>query len=202
MGRNLNKVFWGMLIVFIDINLGVMNILPNFIGYLIIVSGLKDLSREEFKCADGSMHPCSEAQEAFKIGILPGQIMAGVTFVLFILAPYSSGLTATPIFLIEMATSVSVIGEIVVIYSILKGINKDCLSRNWSEKANSAYNRWHVYLVVTIAAIVYSAYNINFYYNSDFNKVLLFSIYGINFLVRIYLLTLVKGTSNAIKYNG
>lgn len=41
-----NKMFWGVLITSFNINLGPINILPNFIGFLLIVSGLNTLYQE------------------------------------------------------------------------------------------------------------------------------------------------------------
>ncbi len=40
---SINKVFWGLIIVLIDINIIIIDILPDIIGYLIVVSGLNQL---------------------------------------------------------------------------------------------------------------------------------------------------------------
>ncbi|MEH7122630.1 hypothetical protein V7127_05195 [Bacillus sp. JJ1773] len=40
---SINKVFWGLILVLIDINIIIIDILPDFIGYFIIVSSLKQL---------------------------------------------------------------------------------------------------------------------------------------------------------------
>ena len=41
-----NKIFWGSMITSFNINLGPINILPNFLGFILIVSGLNMLYRE------------------------------------------------------------------------------------------------------------------------------------------------------------
>ncbi|MEG0005466.1 hypothetical protein, partial [Clostridium sp.] len=135
-------------------------------------------------------------------GILPAKIMAGITFIMFVISPFKAEFSGNVVFFATMIKSLSLLGEICVIYSILRGIHLEATSRGWKDKADMALNRWHVYLVTTVIVIIYSAYFINFYYDSDFNDVLTFSVYGISILVKIFLLTLTKGTSNAIKYSG
>ena len=56
MERGYEKIFWGILISLFDINLGPVNILPDFIGYFIIGSGIYKLyegfENKDFKTAD------------------------------------------------------------------------------------------------------------------------------------------------------
>ena len=40
---SINKVFWGLILVLIDINIIIIDILPDIIGYFIVVSGLNQL---------------------------------------------------------------------------------------------------------------------------------------------------------------
>lgn len=40
---SINKIFWGLLLILIDINIIIIDILPDFIGYFIIASGLRRL---------------------------------------------------------------------------------------------------------------------------------------------------------------
>ncbi|MEG2338156.1 MAG: hypothetical protein RSB66_03655 [Clostridium sp.] len=202
MGRSLNKVFLGMLIIFLDINLVPINVLPNFLGYLIILSALKELTVGYRNDIVEGIYPCAKVKEAFKFGILPAKIMVGITFIMFVISPFKAEFSGNVVFLATMVKSLSLLGEICVIYSILRGIHLEATLRGWKDKADMAFNRWHVYLVTTVIVMIYSAYFINFYYDSDFNDVLTFSVYGISVLVKIFLLTLTKGTSNAIKYSG
>lgn len=51
MERGYEKIFWGLLISIFDINLGPINILPDFIGYFILGSGIYKLY-EEFVCKE------------------------------------------------------------------------------------------------------------------------------------------------------
>lgn len=44
MEHSFKKIFWGFLITIFNINIGPINLLPDFLGYLIISSGLKELS--------------------------------------------------------------------------------------------------------------------------------------------------------------
>ncbi len=43
MYKDLNKIFWGIILTLIDINIGWFDILPDFIGYLLIIDGLASL---------------------------------------------------------------------------------------------------------------------------------------------------------------
>lgn len=37
---SINKLFWGLLLVLLDVKINQLDILPDIIGYLIVVSGL------------------------------------------------------------------------------------------------------------------------------------------------------------------
>lgn len=51
------RLFLGMLIIIFDINLGYINILPNFIGYLFILSALSIL-KTQYKSFEKGKAPC------------------------------------------------------------------------------------------------------------------------------------------------
>ena len=40
----MKKIFWGLILTFIDINLSGINIFPEFVGYLLIFFGMRELS--------------------------------------------------------------------------------------------------------------------------------------------------------------
>ena len=40
------RVAWGYLLILLDINLGTLNILPNWLGYILIIRSLADLKKE------------------------------------------------------------------------------------------------------------------------------------------------------------
>ena len=46
MKQGYKKIFWGFLIVLFNINIGPVNILPDFLGYFIIGSGLSVIQGE------------------------------------------------------------------------------------------------------------------------------------------------------------
>ncbi|MEG0129847.1 MAG: hypothetical protein RR695_11995, partial [Clostridium sp.] len=85
MSRHLNMVFWGMLIVMVDINLGFLNIFPNFVGYFIIYKGLKGLSIGYKLSEAEEIYLSQNVRDSFAIGILPAKIMAGITFIMFVI---------------------------------------------------------------------------------------------------------------------
>lgn len=46
MYNNFNKILWGIIFVIININIGPIDILPNFIGYGLMISGLSKIHNE------------------------------------------------------------------------------------------------------------------------------------------------------------
>lgn len=46
MYNNFNKIIWGIIFVIININIGPIDILPNFIGYGLMISGLSKIYNE------------------------------------------------------------------------------------------------------------------------------------------------------------
>lgn len=46
MYKNYNKIFWGLIVSMININLGPINLLPNFLGFIIILLALDNLFKE------------------------------------------------------------------------------------------------------------------------------------------------------------
>ena len=43
----MNKIFWGLIFIFVNINLGALDILPNFVGYLLVSSGMKEVEESQ-----------------------------------------------------------------------------------------------------------------------------------------------------------
>lgn len=43
----MNKIFWGLLFLMFDINIGSVSIIPDFIGYILIYLGMKEMGAEQ-----------------------------------------------------------------------------------------------------------------------------------------------------------
>lgn len=46
MNKAFNKIFWGIMLVYVNVNIGSFDILPNFIGFLLIYFGINELIKE------------------------------------------------------------------------------------------------------------------------------------------------------------
>ncbi|MEG0181771.1 MAG: hypothetical protein RR657_07755 [Peptostreptococcaceae bacterium] len=164
MGKNLNTVFWGFLTLVVTINIGQVSVLPGFIGYFIIFTGLKKLSCEG-EHDNGVI--CSKSSKGFKIGVLPAKVMVFVTFCFFVISPFQQNLPAVVTGFIKIIVLASAIGEILVVYSILKGIYEECSYRNIKIKGDNIFLLWYVYLFSRISVVLLGYYTLNFYSPSD-----------------------------------
>lgn len=187
MGKNLNTVFWGFLVLVFTINIGPISVLPAFVGYFIIYTGLKKLSYEG-ELDNGAI--CLKSREAFKIGVLPAKVMIGVTFCFFVISPFVPGFSAVATGLYRIIVLSLAIGEILVVYSILKGIYDEYRYRNI--KTDNIFFLWYVYLASRISVVLLGYYTLNFYYKSDGLTFLSFLIMGIGLIVNICILVTIR----------
>lgn len=144
-----NKLFWAMLLITFDINLGPINILPNFIGYILIYSALNELQHQH---------------KIYEKGKIPSIILTILTIKNVIHDDSNNLLSGqfTPVnySLMALDSVVSII-NIYLIYIICKGIYLLCLERELRELENSAISRWIVFLTISIAIIFYMPFSLN-----------------------------------------
>jgi hypothetical protein len=93
---NVNNIFYGLLFVFLDFNVTFGNskigLIPDFIGFILIFTGLKELSagKDRFSHA----RPFAAAMAVYT-GILYGMDMLGISYRLEALIPFALGLVST-----------------------------------------------------------------------------------------------------------
>lgn len=153
-----NKLFWGMIFIIFNINLGAINILPNFIGYILIYSGLDVLQ---------------EQHEIYKRGKIPAIILVALTFKDVVHTDktdlLSSGFQGLNISTMLIGSIVTII-NIYLIYIICKGIYYISENRGLDVFKKRAETAWKNYFVAAVLMIFYTPFSLNISY--DFNIIM------------------------------
>lgn len=157
-----NKLFWAMLFITFDINLGSINILPNFIGYMLIYSALNQLQLQ---------NKIYEKGKTFSI-ILTILTIKDVIYVNN--DNLLSGQFIPVNFSLMALTSAVFIMNTYLIYIICKGIYLLCLERGLQELQDSAKNRWKLFLAISIVFIFYIPFSLNM--NMQFKSISIFIV--------------------------
>ena len=145
-------LFWGMIFLTFNINLGFINILPDFLGYILIYSGLNILS---------SQHKL----------FIKGKIYALILILLTIkdvLYDPSSNILAgnnynTEFIIIIIPTIVTII-KLYLIYILCKGIYDLCKEYGLDELMDRTALSWKIYLIVALIYLAYAPFSINLNY--------------------------------------
>lgn len=154
-----NKLFWGMMIIIFDINLGCINILPNFIGYMLIYSALNILSSQ---------------QEIYKKGKIPTVILIVLTLKDIWHDSNSDILTmrASTLGIISMTIGTfAMVINIYLMFIICKGIYELYMERRLDDSMSSTKASWNFYLVTSIIYLFYIPFTINI--SSDYNIIMI-----------------------------
>lgn len=143
-----NRLFWGMIFIIFNINIGFINILPNFVGYLLIYSGLKILSTQH---------------EIFNKG-KPLAVILTLLILKDILNfqnnNFLNGEFQINIWLL-LISSVTMIINIYLMYIICKGIYLLSQERGIDELSKVTKTRWKFYLVFSVISLFYLPLSLN-----------------------------------------
>lgn len=123
----MNKIFWGLLFLFFDININEISILPAFVGYLLIYFGMKEYNREH-----------SEIPAYTKAR--PWVIAATVWAALFWLPLLKPG------YLSVIGTAL----QLVVTYFIMRGVEQIESIREINLNSSRLRTAWYITLVCLI----------------------------------------------------
>lgn len=102
------RAFWGIIFIYFNINLGRFDILPNFIGYYMIATGLGGLSQKN---------------QAYRAGKIPAYIMVLASF-LSLLYPqniYSHEITPSNLWMFGIS-GIFALSNIVIVYAVCTGV--------------------------------------------------------------------------------
>lgn len=151
MGNGYNKIFWGFIFVTCHINLGSIQILPDFIGYLIIYAGMKSLAEEhKVKSLEQSTKYCS--------------ILAFMSFLILAITFAGSESIINNMFFNIIWMNVFGVVEIIMIYKLLEGTN-EILKNNENSLYDDFINKINIYVI--LAAIGMVSNNINYVFMSN-----------------------------------
>ena len=145
MEKYYKRIFWGYLLVILDINLSInginIDILPDFIGYIMIGKGLYNLSRIE---------------GIFKKGVNASYILSAVE-ILKIFVVRNVGTASAFIFMIIESTL-----WLFVIYSICKGVENEGIKYNKEHISDRAKIIWELEFIRTMILMSVSSVTFNF----------------------------------------
>lgn len=179
MDTYLNRIFWGMILIFFDINIGTVDILPNIIGVIMIATAL------------GRLYETKE-EESFKKGEPHGWAMVifAVIDLIFKFSGYGTKEAINSSIWIMIYGQIVGVVRILLLYYICKGIFNLGEKHNHIDISTKAKNRWLWSFVSTVGMSITMAFHLNF--QEGILTVLILIFGGISFIVNILLLTLMR----------
>lgn len=174
----LNKVFWGLLFVLIDFNINHFDILPDFIGYIIVVFGLSELVPFS--------HLFSKAR--FVAIVLAGCSIPAMFMVeINLLDGFQP---SEDVFMILIAATILTLIHLVFIYFFLKGLMELAVKSNLPGLAEKTQKQLTAYMVVSLAVAALSPFALNL---TDQKAIfLIFTSAIASFVVQIMVLALIR----------
>ena len=145
MDRGYQKIFWGLLLVTFHLNLGAIQLLPPFIGWLILISGIRELSHrfENSSIATDSFHR--------------GGTIAKALVVLTLLSTIASiaigrDISESPVFMYYPMLIITL--EIIVFFHVLEGTHQIFSTLGFEERALEASKKLRTYLVFALTSAI------------------------------------------------
>ena len=127
-------IFVGLIFIMLELNLGI-NILPDFVGYLLIWKGCNDLGKESPKMA--AVRPVA-------------LILAGLTAVLYVMVLFK--LTAGLGILGNVIEIVMVLGSLLVVYMLGRGIREIEAVNQVELNSVAILNSWKLLAIAQVGA--------------------------------------------------
>lgn len=149
--KGYKRLFWAMVFISFNINIGFINILPDFIGYILIYSGLGILS---------SQH------KLYEKGKIPAVLLTLLTLKDIWNDPRSNILTGG-IYNVGLLTlifgSIVIIIKIYLIYILCTGVYALCIERGLNELVESVMFSMKFYLIISLIYLAFAPFSINLY---------------------------------------
>lgn len=172
-----NKIFWGIFIATFNIKLGIIKILPSFIGFMVISSGISSLYRntniEAFKKARG---------------------FAIITIILTVIGEFRafSSIEEMNFFVLnEFIIVFNAVMEMLMFYKCIEGSIRYLNINNHADLAEINIKKLRFYVIVSIINIILLNFTL------VFNITFLSFITGIVLIIlRIYLMVLIREVRN------
>lgn len=179
MGNGYNKIFWGLIFITCHINLGSIQILPNFIGYIIIYAGIQSLF-EEYKIKSLEQSAKCSSILSFMSFVILGMTFAGSESII------------NNVFFNLIWMNIFGIVEILMIYKLLDGTS-EILKNKENNLQDSFSNKISIYVI--LSSIVIVGNNINYLFMSK-TLVIVTAILALALKVWIIVLNRKMYTSN------
>lgn len=149
--KGYKQLFWAMVFISFNINIGFINILPDFIGYIYIYSSL---------CILSSQH------KLYEKGKIPAVILILLTLKDIWNDPNSNILTGE-VYNVGLFTliigSVVLIIKIYLIYILCMGIYRLCKDRGLNELMENVMFSMKFYLIISLIYLAFLPFSINLY---------------------------------------
>ena len=147
--KGYNRLFWGILITIFHINIGYISIIPDFVGYMLIYSGLNVLSTQH---------------EIYKNGKIPSILLVLLTLK-DIIYDLNSNILVNKNYTFSLIaiiiSSIVIIIKLYVMYVICSGIYELSKARELDELIRRTSSGWKEYLFISAVYLVYAAFSIN-----------------------------------------
>lgn len=156
MEKGYKKMFWGFLITIFDINLGHINILPDFIGYYIMGSGIyilySEFKNDNFKRANTLANVLMSY--SLIMGVAEYAISANII---------GSGLYEHPAYtIVNFILSIVISSAILIMtFNIISGIIDLYLHREMEDEAIILINKQKNYTILTVTGLLLIAVSLN-----------------------------------------
>jgi hypothetical protein len=150
-----NKLFWGMIFIIFNINIGIINLLPNFIGYILIFSGLGILSEQHDIYGKGKT-------PAVILTIITVKDIVNMGNINFLNGQYQiNNLWFSAAGVVEKLLS------LYLIFIICKGIYLLAEEGGFTELRDSAKGRFTFYFGISVFFLFYSPFAMNLPRNTN-----------------------------------
>ena len=178
MKESYRKLFWGLIIVLLDITFNNFDILPDMFGYLLIVIALGQLAEEHKDFNRAKNYATILILLAIPNIFQENNILQGFN----IGAPY---------FLVGFVVSaVGMILNLVMVYYICSAVIELSRQRELDELTTMTKSRWRGYLIINTIALVSMPFTINL---SEYTGMGILAITGIaGLFVQIRIISLIK----------
>ncbi len=161
MERGYKKIFWALFFVTFHLNIGSLQLLPPFMGWLILLSGLQELT--------SALQNSSISTASFERGRTSGRILVGLTL-LGTLGSLGTGgdwmeapvMTFYPIIIIGL--------EIITFFYILEGTHEIFSALGFNERKEESEGKLRTYLLMVIPSGVLLTFAL--FFNHSFSMVI------------------------------
>ena len=156
MAAGYKKIFWGLFFVTFSLNLGPLQVLPPFVGWLIVLSGLKEVI--------GALESFPRAKESFQRAKTFGGILVGFTL-LGTLGSLAVGGELTDVPLFTFYPVIVIVLNILTFFYILQGTHEVFTSLELKALEKENEEKTQIYLFIVIASTLLLAVALFFHHD-------------------------------------